>query len=199
MKNRIPPVCPPYPADVEASLRKWMPPGSGLEPLKLFRTLARHAPLSDRLRHLGAFFLGHGALPARTRELVILRACARCDAEYEWGVHVTAFGATAGLDRSDIEATVRRAPTATGLDAITLRAVDELHDLGTLTDATWEELRAHFDANGVLEFVALTGFYHVVSFLVNAAGVEHEAWAERFPPDVDLSITTEGEDSRGNG
>ncbi len=193
------PLSPPYSADVEASLRKWMPPGSAVEPLKLFRTLARHAPLNDRLRHLGAFFLGHGALPLRTRELVILRTCARCGAEYEWGVHVAAFGPAAGLDRSAIDATVRHASAATGLDALTLRAVDELHDTGTLTDATWAELGAHFDANTVLEFVALTGFYHLVSFLVNAVGVEHEPWAERFPPEIDATATGKGEESRGNG
>ncbi len=189
MKNRIPPLSPPYSVDVEASLRKWMPPGSAIEPLKLFRTLAHNAPLSDRLRHLGAFFLGHGVLPLHTRELVILRACARCGAEYEWGVHAAAFGAAASLDRSDIDATVRQAPAATGLDALTLRAVDELHDTGTLTDATWEDLRVHFDANAVLELVALTGFYHLVSFLVNAAGVEHEPWAERFPSATGATTT----------
>ena len=187
MKNRIPPLSPPYSIDVQASLHKWMPPGSAIEPLKLFRTLAHYPQLSDRLRHLGAFFLGHGALPLRTRELVILRTCARCGAEYEWGVHAAAFGPAASLDRSMIDATVRLAPAATGLDALTLRAVDELHGTGTLTDATWAELRAHFDANTVLELVALTGFYHLVSFLVSAVGVEHEPWARRFPSDIDAT------------
>ena len=36
---RIAPLEPPYPPDTEAALRKWMPPGSPLAPLLLFRTL----------------------------------------------------------------------------------------------------------------------------------------------------------------
>jgi hypothetical protein len=50
----------------------------------------------------------------------------------------------------------------------------------------------HFDTNVVLELVAPTGFYHLVSFLVNAAGVGHEPSAERFPSDIGAA-TTSGE------
>jgi hypothetical protein len=35
-------------------------------------------------------------------------------------------------------------------------------------------------------------FYHLVSCLVNAVGVEHEPWAERFPSDTGAT-TTPGE------
>jgi hypothetical protein len=65
--------------------------------------------------------------------------------------------------------------SATGveaLDSLILRAVDELHDDGTLTDATWAGLAAQFDDNTILESIALVGFYHLVSFLVSAVGVE---------------------------
>ncbi len=188
IKPRIEPLTPPYAPDVEASLRKWMPKEAAVEPLALFRTIARHPALSDRLRHLGAFFLGHGALPLRIRELVILRTTARCGAEYEWGVHVSAFGAVAGLDASMIDATVRAAPSGGDLDALTLRAVDELHDDGTLSDATYHALAAHFDEHAILELLALTGFYHLVSFLAGAVRVEHEPWAARFPA-VHASVT----------
>src|SRR5689334_4930253 len=108
MTARILPLSPPYAPEVETMLRKWMPPGSAIEPLVLFRTLVRHGPLSDRMRPLGSGILGHGTLPPRVRELLILRTCARAGAEYEWGVHVTAFATTAGLD----DATVRRTANA---------------------------------------------------------------------------------------
>src|SRR5205823_11687948 len=39
---RIAPLEPPYPPDIEAALAKWMPPGSPMEPLRLFRTLVVH-------------------------------------------------------------------------------------------------------------------------------------------------------------
>ncbi|HEX9104014.1 MAG TPA: carboxymuconolactone decarboxylase family protein, partial [Polyangia bacterium] len=84
---RIAPLEPPYPPEIAASLHKWMPPGAAVEPLALFRTLQRHPALAERMRPLGAFLLGKTSLTLRERELVILRACARCGAEYEWGVH----------------------------------------------------------------------------------------------------------------
>lgn len=73
MTPRIVPLEPPYEEDVAQALAKWMPPGTGVPPLALFRTIAIHPMLRDRLRPLGAGLLGHGLVPARARELVILR------------------------------------------------------------------------------------------------------------------------------
>ena len=88
----------------QRALEKWMPPGSGLEPLQLFRVLARHPELSSRMRVTGAGLLGKGGVPARARELMIQRTSALCGAEYEWGVHAAAFGPAVGLDASDAAA-----------------------------------------------------------------------------------------------
>src|ERR1700736_6197257 len=104
---RIAPLEPPYEPAIEAILKKWMPPGSGIEPLALFRTLAVHDELASRMRPLGAGILGHGRVEPREREIVIHRTCARAGAEYEWGVHVLAFGKPLGLSDEQIAATVR--------------------------------------------------------------------------------------------
>src|SRR5258706_2886702 len=120
MNARIAPLDPPYAPAVQASLEKWMPPGGGIEPLKLFRTIVRQERLSERMRGLGAALLGRGLVPPRLRELLILRTCARCGAEYEWGVHVTAFSAAVGLDDALVRATTAPADAreATGDDAL---------------------------------------------------------------------------------
>jgi hypothetical protein len=97
-------------------------------------------------------------------------------------VHVAAFGAAAGLDSATIRATTEEAPGYSSPDGLVLRAVDELHDSGTLTDETWTRLRAELDESTLLELVSLVGFYHLVSFLVSAVRVDHEPWAARFPP-----------------
>jgi hypothetical protein len=34
----------------------------------------------------------------------------------------------------------------------------------------------------LLEACEIAGFYHGVAFMANVAGVEGEAWGERFPP-----------------
>ncbi|HZJ27506.1 MAG TPA: carboxymuconolactone decarboxylase family protein, partial [Acidimicrobiia bacterium] len=53
----------------------------------IFTTLVRHPRLYRRFLAYGGVLLT-GALPARDRELMILRTAARCGAEYEWGQHV---------------------------------------------------------------------------------------------------------------
>ena len=103
---RIAPLEPPYAPETEQWLRKWMPPDAGLEPLALFRTLAVHESLATRMRPLGAGILAHGLLDPRDRELMIHRTCARCGAEYEWGVHAAFFGPRVGLTDAQLAATV---------------------------------------------------------------------------------------------
>jgi 4-carboxymuconolactone decarboxylase len=183
-RPRIPPLQPPYDPATDAMLQKWMPPDSGLEPLKLFRTLAVHETLFARMRPLGAGILGHGVLEPRLRELMILRTCARCGAEYEWGVHASVYGKAVGLTEADVAATVRAAledrAWSDARDRAVIRVADELHDTAGLSDATYAELERHFSPPGILELVITAGWYHTISFVVNAAGVEREPWATRF-------------------
>src|SRR6266480_1698452 len=140
---RIAPLEPPYEPEIEAAVRKWMPPGAEAEPLRLFRTLVIHDELASRMRPLGAGVLGHGRVDPREREIVIHRTCARADAEYEWGVHVLAFGKPVGLSDEQIAATVHGSaadPAWSERDAQLIRLADELHERCTVSDALWAEL-----------------------------------------------------------
>jgi alkylhydroperoxidase family enzyme len=179
---RIEPLQPPYEPPVAEFLNKWMPPGSAVEPLALFRTLARSLPLSQRMRPLASGLL-RGSLTARQRELVILRACARCGAEYEWGVHVAAFAGVAGLSAAEVDATTRSdgADAFAAADGNLLRMVDALHDTGTIPAELHEALAGQHAPAQLIELIVLAGFYHLISFVANGAGVEHEPWAARFP------------------
>ena len=110
---RITPLQAPYEPDTGEMLKRWMPPGAAVEPLALFRTLAVHPELMSRMRPLGSGILNHGELPARDREIVLHRTCARAGAEYEWGVHAVAFGEAVGLTADQITATATATATAT--------------------------------------------------------------------------------------
>ncbi|HET6870023.1 MAG TPA: carboxymuconolactone decarboxylase family protein [Solirubrobacteraceae bacterium] len=183
---RIAPLDPPYDAATEQMLQKWMPPDSGIEPLRLFRTLAVHESLFARMRPLGAGILGHGLLEPRLRELMILRTCARCGAEYEWGVHVAFFAAPVGLGSAEVTATALGAPNDpvwSARERAVIQLADELHDTAAVSDATFAELERHFTAPQILELVIAGGWYHTISFVIGAAGVELEPWAARFPAD----------------
>ena len=182
---RIAPVEPPFDPAVDAELKRWMPPNAPLDPLRLFRTLARHVPLAGAMHPLGSFFLSRRfALGKREREIVIDRVCARCGCEYEWGVHTAAFGAAAGLDEPVLRATVHGTaadPAWSEADRLLVCLVDELHDTARVSDELWQALAARWPAETLLELLVLVGWYHVIAFVANGARVEREPWAQRFP------------------
>jgi len=185
---RIAPLEPPFDPVVANELGRWMPPGSPVPPLALFRTLATDRELAQAMWPLGSFLLSKRcALPLREREIVIDRVCARCGCEYEWGVHVAAFAGAAGLDERQVAATVAATVARAGdpeawseSEALLVRAVDALHDTGRIDDALWRALAAHYAPQQLLELLVLCGWYHLISFVANGAGVALEPWARRF-------------------
>ncbi len=181
---RIAPLEPPYEPDTQALLERWMPPGSPAEPLALFRTLAVHDDLAARMRPLGAGILGHGRVDPRDREIVIHRTCARAGAEYEWGVHVLAYGRPLGLTDEQIAATANAGADDSSwsdTDALLVRLADELYDTCTVSDELWALLGEHHSDDRLLELVIIAGWYRLLAGVINAARVPLEPWAARFP------------------
>lgn len=181
---RISPVTPPYDEDTERLLAKWMPPGTEMEPLLLFRILAVHPHLASRVHPMASGLLNHGALPARDREVLISRTTARAGAEYEWGVHAVGFGPEVGLDQDLLEAFVTQPPDAALFDEhirLLVTAADELHDEATLSATTWRELQKAYDDAQLLELLLLTGWYRTLSTVITSVALPLESWAARFP------------------
>jgi alkylhydroperoxidase family enzyme len=183
---RIAPLQPPYEPEVEDMLRRWMPPGAAIEPLALFRTLAVHGELMSRMRPLGSGILNHGLVPARDREIVLHRTCARAGAEYEWGVHAVAFAEQVGLTREQLAATAGGAdaaddPSWSRQDALLVRLADELYDTDTLSDELWAQVAPHYTREQLLELIVTAGWYRTIAYVTNAAHIPLEPWAARFP------------------
>ena len=179
---RIEPREPPYPDALGNTLKRMMPPG--IEPLKLFRTVAWNEHVLERFRTTGAYLLNFGKLEPIDREIVIHRTCARCGCEYEWGVHAAVFARQVGLSESQIAATVladASDPVWSPRQSLLVRLADELHDDAAVSDDLWAELARTWEPPELIELIALAGFYHLVSFAANAARVELEAAAECFP------------------
>ena len=178
--TRLTPLEPPYPDDLDATLTAMMPPG--VPPLKLFRTLARSPRILGKIR--AANLLDRGPLDRRHRELLILRTCARCGSEYEWGAHVAFFAERVGIDADTVRATRLGRPGTEGLDddaRLLFRLTDALHEGSDVDDALWSDLRARFSDEELLEAVTVVGFYHTISFLTQTFRVQGEDGAPRFP------------------
>lgn len=140
----------------------------------IFATLVRHPGLFRRWLPFGGKLLA-GKLPARDRELLILRTGWNCRSDYEWAQHVR-IARTAGLSDDEI-ARVRQGPGADGWsahDALLLAAADELHRDACLGDATWAALAERYDERQLVEVPMLVGHYHLVAFTLNSLGVQVE-------------------------
>lgn len=175
MAPRIPPLPvagrDPRVEELLAPLRR--PDGSELN---IFTTLARHPRLMKRWSAFGGVLLYGGTLPARERELLILRTGYLCRAPYEWGQHVE-IGKAAGLTDEEI-ALVASGPDASEWstdEADLLRAADELHHDSRIGDTTWAALARRWDEQQLIEICMVVGQYHLVAFTLNSLGVEPES------------------------
>ncbi len=189
MEPRIPPVSLEDADDETRALLEQLSRlrGDDASLLNVFGTLARHPALLREWLGFATYALTRSTLDPRLRELAVLRTgwCNR--SPYEWGQHVVVARAV-GVDDNAI-ARVAEGPDADGWTAAevaVIRAVDELHERSTITDATWAELSTHYTEQQVLDLVFLIGQYHLVSFALNVCGVQRDDGVDDttmpFPP-----------------
>lgn len=138
----------------------------------IFLTLGNHAKLAKRWLVFGNHILSKSTLPARERELVILRIGWRCRSAYEWGQHVV-IGKRVGLTDAEIARIKLDVDDSWPLlDRLLLTAADELHDDQFITDATWQGLKEHYNDQQMMDLVFTCGQYTLVSMALNSFGVQ---------------------------
>jgi AhpD family alkylhydroperoxidase len=159
-----------------------------LEPMKeqgkvlnIFPTLARHPRIFRRWMPFGGQLLFKSSLPAREREMLILRVSWLTRAEYEWAQHVQ-IAKEAGLTDTEI-ARIKEGPSAQGwaiFDGVILRAVDELHKDYFISDGTWQILARRYDEKQLLELLFIVGHYSLLAMVLNSVGVQLEEGTKGF-------------------
>jgi alkylhydroperoxidase family enzyme len=154
-------------------------------PINIFGTLAHHTRLLDRFNRFGGFLLNKGLVPAREREIVILRIGARCRSVYEFGQH-TVIGERVGLTAEEVralaadEATCRAYPWSDD-DRALVALADDLCDGDSASDATFAALRRRWSDAELVELVVVAGFYRLVSGFLNTMGVQLDAGVPGWP------------------
>ena len=156
----------------------------GRAPLNIFRTLARAPKALTRFNEWGSYVLSRrNSLPAREREIVILRVGYLCKSGYEFTQH-TRIGLNEGLTRDEI-ARIKAGAEAgwSDADAALIRAADELVRDHFVSDATWAALCRHFDEKQRMDVVFTAGQYTQVSMFLNTFGVQLDA-GQTLDPDL---------------
>jgi 4-carboxymuconolactone decarboxylase len=148
----------------------------------LLCTQLRHPPLAKAFLAFNSHFFYASKLPARVREILILRIAWLRHAEYEYVAHV-ALGKRAGLTDAEVDL-IQRGPRAEGLsagDADLLRAVDELKAEARLSRDTWAALSQVFDEQQMLEIIFIVGCYETLAMALNSCAVQLDTEAGLDP------------------
>ncbi len=154
--------------------------------MNIFTTLAHHPKLLKRWLVFGSHVLAKSTLPARERELLILRVGWRCGSPYEFGQH-TVIGEQAGVTSEEV-----RRLTQPGLDgweprdAALVAAADELVDQHRITDATWAALAGSWSTEQLIDIVFTVGQYVMVSMALNTFEVPIDDGMPGFPDGTEV-------------
>jgi 4-carboxymuconolactone decarboxylase len=139
--------------------------------INLFRVMMHHPELTRRWVVFAGHVLRKQSLPARERELLILRIGWLNQAEYEWAQHVE-IAKRVGITEQEIERVKLGASADWDTeDAALLRAVDDLYEHSVVSDATWAALATKYSTMQMMDLVFTIGQYNLVSWALNSFGV----------------------------
>ena len=147
-----------------------------------FNVLLRSPEIGDLAQEFGASTRFKSSLPQRLYELAILVTARHWTSQFEWQAHHRA-ALQAGLSPAIADAIAQgRRPAAMQKDEEAVyNFSSELVDTKQVSDATFNALKSAFGERGVVDVVAVMGWYTTVSMLLN---VDRYPVAEGTQPEL---------------
>jgi 4-carboxymuconolactone decarboxylase len=135
-----------------------------------FIPLLRSPQLMARLQKVGEYLRFDSALPTRLNEFATLIVARAWSQQFEWFVHVQA-ALKAGTSQASIDAIRegRRPHEMSEDEALVHDSVVELLAHRGLADASYARLVARVGERGVIDLLALVGYFATVSLVLNVA------------------------------
>jgi 4-carboxymuconolactone decarboxylase len=135
-------------------------------------------PLSERFAELGDHLRNHGALAGAERELTILATVREGEARYAWQAHEPT-ARREGTRPEAIEVVRAKGPVDSLLprEQIIIDVVRSLQREHKLSDALFQRAQVELGTPLLVEMVALSGYYGMVGFVLNAFEVDIPATA----------------------
>lgn len=133
-----------------------------------FNVWLRSPGMGNIIQQLGAEIRFRSSLPSRLNEMAILITARKWTSQYEWFAHHK-VATEAGLDPAVAEAIAqgRRPSKMSGDEAIVHDFSRELHETQGVSDATYKAALDRFGERGVVDLIAVNGFYVLVSMCLN--------------------------------
>jgi 4-carboxymuconolactone decarboxylase len=133
-----------------------------------FNVLLRSPEMGDLAQQFGASMRFHSSMPRKLNELAIIITARHWTSHYEWYAHRRA-AKDAGLNEAIITA-IATGKRPTGMDAdeeTVYNFCTELLTTKQMSDKTFEATKAKFGERGVVDLIGVTGYYQLVSMLLN--------------------------------
>mgnify|MGYP002785397234 FL=1 len=137
-----------------------------------FAALLRSPTVADRVQSLGEYLRFNSSIPPALNELAICITAREWTAQYEWYAHAR-LALEAGLPAAILDAVAEGREPA-GMDAdqrLVWTFCTEMHRDRGVSDATYEATKARFGEGGVVDLIAVSGYYTLVGMTLNISRV----------------------------
>jgi 4-carboxymuconolactone decarboxylase len=146
-----------------------------------FNAWLRSPELADRLQKVGEYLRFNTSLDKRVNEMAIIMTAQFWGSQYEWYAHAP-LAIKAGLD-PDIVAAIgagRKPDNMKDDEAVVWEFTTQLRRDHGVDDAIYAKAVEKFGEQGVMDLIAVNGYYDVVSMTLNVAHVSPPA-GEQLP------------------
>jgi 4-carboxymuconolactone decarboxylase len=144
-----------------------------------FNAWLRSPELADRLQKVGEYIRFNTSLDKRVNEMAILMTAQAWGSQYEWYAHAP-LAIKAGLDPAVVAAigAGRKPDQMKDDEAIVWEVTTQLRRDHGVDDAIYAKALEKFGEHGIMDLVAVNGYYDTVSMTLNVARVAPPAGAE---------------------
>lgn len=140
-----------------------------------FRTLLVHPELVKGVLPFANYILSESTLPARHRDLLVVRTAWLARSGYLWGKHT----------RQGLDGTGRSVTGLSDFERTLLRAADELHEYSFISDETWTAMAQQYNVQQLMDAAFTVAEMTMIAAVVNSVRINPEpAWVtfERTGP-----------------
>ena len=137
-----------------------------------FNAWLRSPELADRLQKVGEYIRFNTSLDKRLNEMAILMTAQAWGSQYEWYAHAP-LALKAGLDSSIVAAigAGKKPEQMKDDEAIVWEFTTQLRRDHSVDDAIYARALETFGEKGIVDLIAVNGYYDVVSMTLNVARV----------------------------
>ena len=135
-----------------------------------FAVMLRSPEVMLRAKAMGDYLRFRNVLPKRVSEMVILITAREWTQQFEWSHHYR-FAMEAGLAPAIADAIAEgRRPDQLAEDETAAYDFSmELHRRKSVSDASYERVKALFGEPGVIDLIGLNGYYSFLAMMMNVA------------------------------